>query len=35
MLCMKHIDIHHYLVWKKIVEGFVKLVYYNTKKIWL
>jgi hypothetical protein len=30
---MKHIKIHHHLVLKNIEEGFVKLVYCNTKNI--
>jgi len=29
----KHIEIHHCLVWKKIEEDFVKLVYYNMENM--
>jgi hypothetical protein len=31
--CTKHIEIHEHLVWNKIEEGFVKLVYCNTNNM--
>jgi hypothetical protein len=28
---IKHITIHHHLAWKKIKDGFIKLIYYNIE----